>query len=413
MIELHGERSAALGLGAHGRRVTEHLGERHHRADDLPTAAGVHTLYVATPRREVAHHVAHELLGHDDLDVHHGLQEDRIGPPEGLFDGHGTGDLERHLGGVDLVVRTVDEFDPDIDYGVASDDAGIEGILDALVHARDVLPRDDAADDLVVELVAGLVVVLGVDDRVAVLAPATGLPHEPALDALHALADGLPVSDLRTANIRVNPELPQEPVDDDLQVQLAHARDDGLPGLLVAAHGEGRVLLGETLERHGEFLLVGLRLGLDGLPDDGLGEDHLLQHDLLGVLGRDERIARPRIGEPDGGNELAGIHLVALLTAVGVKLQKPPHALAPTLGGVHHVGAGLERARIHPHVSQLPDVRVGLHLKGQRRQRAVLVGLAYYLLTTQGLALHGRHVERARQVIPPAVEQGLDALVLE
>src|SRR3712207_8399141 len=41
----------------------------------------------------------------------------------------------------------------------------------ALIHARDVLPGDDAAHDLVVELVARLVVVLGVDDGVAVLAP--------------------------------------------------------------------------------------------------------------------------------------------------------------------------------------------------------------------------------------------------
>src|SRR5688500_15857164 len=73
MIELHGERSAALGLGAHGRRVTEHLGERHHCADYLPAAAGVHTLYVAPPRREVAHHVAHELFWHYDLDVHNGF----------------------------------------------------------------------------------------------------------------------------------------------------------------------------------------------------------------------------------------------------------------------------------------------------------------------------------------------------
>src|SRR5919107_1417067 len=413
MIELHSERRAALGLGAHGGRVTEHLGQRHHGPDDLTAAAGVHTLYLASPRREVAHHVAHKLLGHDDFYVHHGFQKDRVGPLEGLLDGHGTGYLERHLGGVDVVVRAVDELHPDIHHGVAGDDAGIERLLDTLVHARDVLPRDDAADDLVVELVAGLVVVLGVDDRVAVLAPATGLPHEPALDALDALADGLAVGDLRTADVRVHPELAQEPVDDDLEVQLAHAGDDGLSRLLVTAHCEGRVLLGQTLERHGELLLVGLRLGLDRLPDDGLGEDHLLQHDLLGVLRRDKRVARPRIGEPDRSNELAGVDLVALLAAVGVKLQKSPHTLTPALGGVHHVGAGLERARVHPHVRQLPDVRVGLHLEGQRRQRAVLVGLAYYLLAAEGLALDGRHVERARQIIHHAVEQGLHALVLE
>src|SRR5215208_4867412 len=344
MIELHGECSAALGLGAHGRRVTEHLGERHHGADNLPAAAGIHSLYMAAPRREIAHHVAHELFGHHDLDVHNGLEKDRVGPLEGLFDGHGTSDLERHLGRVDLVVRTVDQLDPDIDHGVARDNAGIQRFPDALIDAWDVLPRDDAPDDLVVELVACLVVVLGVDDRVAVLAPATRLPHEPALDALHALADGLAVSDLRTADVRVNPELAQEPVDDDLQVQLAHAGDDGLPGLLVAANGERRVLFGEPLERHGELLLVGFRLGLDGLPDNGLGEAHLLEHDLLLIIRRDERVARPRIGEADGSNELASIDLISLLAAVGVQLQETPYALASALGGVHHVGAGLERA---------------------------------------------------------------------
>src|SRR5215218_6986509 len=342
MIELHGERSAALGLGAHGRRVTEHLGERHHGAYDLPTAAGIHTLYVATPRREVAHNVAHKLLGHDDLDVHHGLKKGRVGPLEGLFDGHRTSDLERHLGRVDLVVRTVDQLDPHIYHGVACDNAGIQRLLDALVNAGDVLPRDDAADDLVVELVACLVVVLGVDDRMAVLAPATRLPHEPALDALHALADGLAVCDLRTADVRVNPELAQKPVDDDLQVQLAHAGDDGLPCLLVAANGERRILFGEPLERNGELLLVGLRLGLDSLPDDGLGEDHLFEHDLLLVVSRDERVARPSIGDVGGPHSLTRTSPFSLLAAVGMKLQAPPVALASALGCVHHVGAGLD-----------------------------------------------------------------------
>src|SRR5918995_2708586 len=413
MIELHSERSAALGLGAHGRRVTEHLGERHHRADDLAAAAGVHTLYVATPGREVAHHVAHELFGHHYLDVHNGLQKDRVGPLEGLFDGHGTSDLERHLGRVDLVVRTVDQLDPDIDHGVARDNAGIQRFPDALIDAWDVLPRDDAADDLVVELVACLVVVLGVDDRLAVLAPATRLPHEPALDALHALADGLAVSDLRTADVRVNPELAQEPVDDDFEVQLAHAGDDGLSCLLVAANGERRILFGEPLERNGELLLVGLRLGLDGLPDNGLGEDHLLEHDLLLVVRRDERVPSPRIGEADGRNELASIDLISLLAAVGMKLQEPTDALAPALGGVHHVGAGLERARVHSHVGQLPDVRVGLDLEGQRRQRAVLISLARNLLAVEGLALHGRHIERAREVVDYPIQEWLHALVLE
>jgi hypothetical protein len=58
-------------------------------------------------------------------------------------------------------------------------------------------------------------------------------------------------------------------------------------------------------------------------------------------------------------------------------------------------------------------VRVGLHLEGQSRQRPFLVGLAHDLLAVLGDAVDRRHVERARQVVYDAVEQGLDALVLE
>ena len=58
-------------------------------------------------------------------------------------------------------------------------------------------------------------------------------------------------------------------------------------------------------------------------------------------------------------------------------------------------------------------MRIGLHLEGQRSERTVLVRLAGYLLPVEGLALHWRHVERARQIVDHAVEKGLHALVLE
>jgi hypothetical protein len=131
------------------------------------------------------------------------------------------------------------------------------------------------------------------------------------------------------------------------------------------------------------------------------------------TVGRDQRVAGPGIRKPDGGHELAGVHLVALLAAVGVQLQEAPDALALALGGVHHVGAGPQGTGVHPHVRQLADVRVGLHLEGEGRQRPVLIGLTRDLLPIEGLALDRGHVERARQVVHHAVEQRLDALVLE
>ena len=49
--------------------------------------------------------------------------------------------------------------------------------------------------------------------------------------------------------------------------QLAHALDDRLARVLVAAEPEGRVLGGELDERHGHLLLVRLGLGLDAHLD--------------------------------------------------------------------------------------------------------------------------------------------------
>ena len=45
-----------------------------------------------------------------------------------------------------------------VDHGVAGVDAGLQGLADARVHRLDVLARDDAADDLVHELVAAALV---------------------------------------------------------------------------------------------------------------------------------------------------------------------------------------------------------------------------------------------------------------
>src|ERR671932_793977 len=136
--------------------------------------------------------------------------------------------MERHLRGVKLVVRAGHELYLYVHDRVPGHDTVIERIPDASVHARDVLPGDDAADDLVLELVAALVVVLEVDDGVPVLTATAGLPDETSLDVLDPAPHGLPVSDLRLAEVGVHLELPEEPVQDDLQVQLAHPGDDRL-----------------------------------------------------------------------------------------------------------------------------------------------------------------------------------------
>ena len=182
----------------------------------------------------------------------------------------------------------------------------------------------DAADDLVVEDELALGGRPHVDLGVAVLAAAAGLADVAPL-AVGLLRDRLPVGDLRLADVGADVELAHQAVDDDLEVQLAHAGDDRLAGVLVGVDAEGRILLHQLAERHAELLLVGLGLRLDRHRDDRLGEVHRLEHDR--VLGIADRVAGGDVLQADRGGDVAGPDLVDLLALVGVHLEQAADAL--------------------------------------------------------------------------------------
>src|SRR4029450_478372 len=172
----------------------EHLRERHARLDRGRVPHRLHLLDAAAAAVEVAHDVTEELLRGHDLDRHGRLEQLRLRALHRLLERHRAGDLEGTLRGVDLVVRAVDELDPDVDHGIAGENSTAHSLLNALVDGRDVLTRDLATHDLVHELVArARLERLDVDDHVSVLARAARLPHEAALDLLHGPADRLAI----------------------------------------------------------------------------------------------------------------------------------------------------------------------------------------------------------------------------
>src|SRR2546426_860060 len=110
--------------------------------------------------------------------------------------------LERHFVRVHVVIGPVVQLHLEVDDRIASHGTARRGFLDAALHRRDVLPRDDAAHDLVQELEPrsprhGR----DPDPAVAVLAPAARLflvlplPLRPRLE-------GLAVGDLRLPDHR-------------------------------------------------------------------------------------------------------------------------------------------------------------------------------------------------------------------
>src|SRR5205809_4178426 len=333
VAELHRIDRAALAHRAQRGGVAEHLRQGHARPDDVRAGPLRHPADLAAAAGEIAHHLAHVLGGRHHLDVHDRLEQHRGRAARRFLHRHRARDLERHLAGVDVVVGAVDQLYLHIHHRIAGEDAVLERLLHPLLHRPDVLPRDRAPDDLVLEDEAGARRPrLEVDDHVAVLAAAPGLPDEPALDVFDALADGLAVGDLGPADVGLHLELALHPVHDDLEVQLAHPGDDRLVRLRVGVHAEGGVLFGELRQGHAELVLVGLGLGLDRDRDHRLGEAHRLEDDR--VLGVAQGVTGLGVLEADRGGDVPRAYFLQLFALVGVHLQQPADALLAIFGAV-------------------------------------------------------------------------------
>ena len=150
------------------------------------------------------------------------------------------------------------------------------------------------------------------------------------------MRDGLAVGDLRLADVGLDVELAAHAVDQDVQVELAHAGDDRLAGLLVGADLEGRVLLGEALDRGAQLLLVALGLGLDRDLDHRGRERHRLE-DRPGCC-RSHSVSPVVVSlRPMTATIWPAPTRRDLLTLVGVHLVDLADPLLAALGAVEHL----------------------------------------------------------------------------
>ena len=270
------------------------------------------------------------------------------------------------------MVGAVEKDDLHVNQRVAGQHAVLHGVLGPGVHRRDVLAGDAAAGDLVLELVGGAVLAgerLEADEHLGELAGATGLLLVGEFDLVDRALDGLLVGDLRLADVGLDLELTAHPVHQDVQVKLAHTADDGLAGLMILVDLEGRVFLGQFLDRQGKLFLVALGLRLDGDLDNRIREGHRLQHDLVARIA--QGVTGGGVLESDHRVDVAGSRRLHRVLLVGVHLEQLAQPLLLTLGGVDHLGAGVDLARVHPDVGELAEERVGRDLERQRRERLV------------------------------------------
>src|SRR5690606_25628923 len=238
----------------------------------------------------------------------------------------------------------------------------------------------------------------------------TGLLDVFAFD-FDGLADRLAVGHLRLADVGFHTELATHAVDENVEVQLAHARDDGLTAFLVGVDAERGIFLGQLAQRDAHLLLVDLGFRLHGHGDHRLGEVHLLQGDLVVEVA--QRLTSGHVFQTHHGGNVTGQYFLDFFAGVGVHLYHAADTFLAVLQRVVHGVAGAERARVHPNEGEGANEGVGGDFERQRREGLVVVGLTRSGSTVFQQTFNGLHLSGRRQVFDDRVEHRLHTLVLE
>ena len=151
-----------------------------------------------------------------------------------------------------------------------------------------------------------------------------GLADELAL-AVGAARERFLVGDLRLADGRLDVELALQAVDDDLEVQLAHAGDDHLAGLLVGVHAEGRVFRHQLLSATPSFSWSAFVFG--SIASEMTGSGNVIDSRTIGCFS--SQIVSPveTLFRPTAARDVARVDFLDFLALVRVHLQEAADAL--------------------------------------------------------------------------------------
>ena len=200
-----------------------------------------------------------------------------------------------------------------------------------------------------------------------VLAAAAGLLLVRVL-VLGRVADRFAIGDLRLADVRFDVELALHAVDDDFEVQLAHAGENGLSGLGVGGNLQRRIFVDQLVDRNAQLLLVGLGLRLDRELNDGRREvDRLENHRRVVVA---DRVAGDGSLQTDAAQmSPARISLISSRLLACIFTRRPMRSFLP-LAAFRHGVARDQPARVDADEAELADKRVGHDLEDQSRRTA-------------------------------------------
>src|SRR5689334_7204422 len=251
--------------------------------------------------------------------------------------------MERALIRVDFVITTEDEPDLDVDHFITGEEPTLHRVANSLFDGLDVFPRNRAAGDLVLKhkTLAGRRLDLDLD--VTVLATTASLLLINFFTG-SGLRDRFTIRNLRLADVGLDTKLALHAIDDDLEVQLTHTRDDRLAGFLVRRNVERRIFLGESIQRDAELVLVLPCFRLDRNANHGCRKLHPLEDNRLVLVANG--VAGRHLLHAADGDDLPGTRIVNILALVRVHAHQPADALLRAFDRIVGIRARFDGAAV-------------------------------------------------------------------
>ena len=210
------------------------------------------------------------------------------------------------------------------------------------------------------------------------------------------------VGDLGFARIGFDLKFSKHAIPDDLEVELAHPRNDRLAGLLIGKDAESGVFLGEALQSIRHFLLIELGFWLDGHRNDRIRERRRLEEDREILITK--RVAGGDVLDPDDRGDVTGETGVYVFAFVSLDLNEATDALALVGARIVNSIAFAQLAGIHPEKDELADKGVAPKLKGKRAELRVVIGRSLHRIAGIGvLAFGGRNIEGTWEIVDDGV----------
>ncbi len=304
----------------------------------MPTEPGQRRLAnLRPPRAEVSHDGTEELVRRPHLEAPDRLQQGHAGLGKGLPHRHGQRREQRHRG-----IRGVTQLEP--------------GHADRHVHDREPAGPSgrahvghDTSNRLLQRRRQRGRMVRQADlhgrppARPGRSRPRRHVHHgsrahhevaDPSVELPHAaphLGNRLPVRHARATEPRVHVEIAPHPVAEDFEVQLAHAREDQLPGLLVEPVGERGILPRQAFDDLHQSVAIRRRLWLDSHRHDRFRELDRLEGDP--VLRIAEGVAGDHVLQARHGDDVAAFGALDGLGAIGVNPEEPSKPRRVSLRG--------------------------------------------------------------------------------